>query len=78
MKCEKPFKIKIDNAPYEWVQSSIVEEELRELAGIPQNAQIFQKIPGQPDRQVKPGYPVDLTGPGPEKFCSAVVGSQAG
>lgn len=78
MKPDKPFKIKIDNAPYEWNESTIDEVDLRELAAIPQNADIFQKIPGQPDKQVLPGFPVDLTGPGPEKFCSAVVGSQAG
>ena len=78
MKTEKPYKIKIDNVSYEWNEDSIKEGELRELAGIPENAQIFQKIPGQPDKQVTSGNPIDLTGPGPEKFCSAVVGSQAG
>jgi hypothetical protein len=78
MNDDKPYKIKVDNAPYNWEEASIKEGDIRDLAGIPENAQIFQKIPGQPDKQIMPGIPVDLTGPGPERFCSAVVGSQAG
>jgi len=78
MNKDKTYKIKIDNTPFDWENASIVEGDIRELACIPENAQIFQKIPGQPDKQIKPDFPVDLTGPGPERFCSAVVGSQAG
>ncbi|VAW75792.1 hypothetical protein MNBD_GAMMA12-1357 [hydrothermal vent metagenome] len=78
MNSDKPYKIKIDNVSYEWIEGSIKENELRDLACIPENAQLFQKIPGHPDKQVLPECPIDLTIPGTERFCSAVVGSQAG
>lgn len=69
----------VDNDPYQWDKTTITGAELRTLAGIPQSAEIYQKIPGQPDRRVLDDTTVDLAEhPGPERFSTQSPGSQAG
>lgn len=74
-----PPELLVDNTPYDWDKTSITGAELRALAALPQDVQIFQKIPGKPDREVKNDTVVDLRKfPGPDRFSSQPVGSQAG
>lgn len=69
----------IDNERYDWDKESITAEELRVLGAIPAGVQIFWKRPGQPDIEVGAGMVIDLAEhPGPERFSTQAVGSQAG
>lgn len=69
----------IDNERYDWDKDTITDAELRELGAIPDDVQIFWKIPSQPDKEVKNDTVVDLTKhPGPDRFSTQPVGSQAG
>lgn len=69
----------VDNEPYDWDKPTITEAELRVLAGIPDDAQIFQHIPGSPDKEITPGMTIDLDEhEGPERFSTQAAGSQAG
>jgi len=68
----------VDNEPYQWASDTISASDLRQLAGVPQGVNIFQKIPGKPDKEVLLGAIIDLSHPGPERFSTQAVGSQAG
>ena len=69
----------VDGDKYEWAKASISGAELRVLAAIPQNAQIYLKLPGKPDQTVSDQTTVDLaTLHGPAKFSTQSPGSQAG
>lgn len=69
----------IDNNKYEWGQDTITGIQIRELAGIPESAEIFQKVPGKPDREITDTTVINLKDhPGPEHFSSQTPGSQAG
>lgn len=69
----------IDNERYEWDKDTITGAELRELGSLPDEVQIFWKIPGQPDQEIKDDTVVDLRKhPGPDRFSTQSVGSQAG
>ncbi len=69
----------IDNERYDWEKDLITGAELRTLASLPDDVQIFHKIPGQPESEVKNDTVVDLTEhPGPDRFSTQSVGSQAG
>ncbi|MBT6717364.1 MAG: hypothetical protein HOB18_06985 [Nitrospina sp.] len=69
----------IDNERYDWDKNTITGAEIRVLASLPDDVQIFHKIPGQPDSQVKNDTIVDLTlHPGPDRFSTQSVGSQGG
>ena len=75
----KKFDVFVDGDKYEWSKSTITGAELRVLAGIPENAQIFQHVPGKPDIEIKNESVVDLAKHhGPEKFSTQSPGSQAG
>lgn len=77
-KANKP-ELFIDNERYDWNKSTITGAELRALAGIPDSAQIYQHIPGQPDREIMADTIVNLAEhKGPERFSSQSPGSQAG
>lgn len=67
-----------DNEPVQWNKSTVTGAELREKFSVPDNVQIFQKIPSQQDREVKNDTTVDLTGKGPERFSTQAAGSGAG
>lgn len=69
----------VDNEPYQWDGDTITGEQIRELAGAPQDVEIFHKIPGSPDEEVKDATVVNLTlQRGPDHFSTQSVGSQAG
>ena len=68
----------IDNNPFPWDSTSITEQELRNLGGLPESVQIFQEIPGKPDELVKPGEVISLAGKGPERFSTQSADSGAG
>lgn len=68
----------VDRDPYQWGKPVITGAEIRKLAGLGDDIQIFQKIPGRPDREIKDDTRVDLRPPGPERFSTQAVGSQAG
>ena len=69
----------VDNDGYEWDQNTITGAQLRVLASLPTDVEIFHKIPGHPDEEVKDNTVVDLTlQKGPDRFSTQPVGSQAG
>lgn len=77
-KNNKP-ELLVDNEKYDWNEDTIVGAQIRTLASVPDDAQIFWKRPSQPDTEVKDCTLVDLTvHPGPDRFCTQSVGSQAG
>lgn len=69
----------VDNDRYDWNSKKITGKQLRALASLPEDVQIFHKIPGRPDEEIKDDTAVDLTKqPGPDRFWTQPVGSQAG
>lgn len=69
----------IDNERYHWDKDTITGAEIRTLASLPDDVQIFHKVPGQPDSEIKNDTVVDLAArPGPDRFSTQSVGSQAG
>lgn len=69
----------VDNQPYDWDQPKINGAQIRELASLPDDVNIFHKVPGRPDEEVKNDTEVDLNQqPGPDRFWTQPVGSQAG
>lgn len=67
-----------DNEPVQWDKPQVTGSELRAKFAVPANVQIFQKIPGQKDREIKNDTVVQLDGKGPERFSTQSVGSGAG
>ena len=67
-----------DNERQQWDKPTVTGAELRNKFSVPANVQIFQKIPGQKDREILNDTVVDLSGPGPERFSTQAVGSGAG
>ncbi len=51
----KVFTIRIDQAPYEWPEDKIEGAHLRRLppTPIPPDRDLFQVVPGHPDRKIK-------------------------
>ena len=51
----KVFTIRIDQAPYEWPEEKITGAQLRRLppTPIPPDRDLFQVVPGHPDRRIK-------------------------
>ena len=73
------FFVFVDGDKFEWENDSITGANLRVLAAIPQNAQIYLKVPGKPDELVSDPTAVDLANHhGPAKFSTQSPGSQAG
>lgn len=69
----------VDGDKYEWDKETITGAELRLLAGVPESAEIFQQVPGQPDIQVENDTTVNLEEHhGPARFSTQSPGSQAG
>lgn len=69
----------IDNERYDWDEDTITGAQLRVLGSLPDDVQIFHKVPGHPDEEIKNDTVVDLTKqPGPDRFSTQPVGSQAG
>jgi hypothetical protein len=73
------FLIFVDNDKYEWDNPTITGAQLRVLAALPENVQIFLAVPGKPDAQIQNDTVVDLaTHHGPARFSTQSPGSQAG
>lgn len=69
----------IDNERFDWDKKFITGTELRELGSLPDDVEIFWKVPGKPDVPVENETVLDLTEhPGPDRFSTQSVGSQAG
>lgn len=69
----------VDNQRYDWSNPTITGKELRTLAGIPENVDIYQIIPGQTDKLITDASVIQLTrDKGPERFSTHPKGSQAG
>lgn len=73
------YKLLVDGDMYEWGESTITGTQLSELAGIPDNVQIFQHVPGEPDIEVQNNTEINLQEHhGVVKFSTQSPGSQAG
>lgn len=69
----------IDNERFDWDKDIITGAELRELGSLPDDVEIFWKVPSQPDVPVENNTVIDLAEhPGPDRFSTQSVGSQAG
>ena len=69
----------VDGDKYEWEKATITGAELRVLAGIPQSAQIFLKVPSKPDQPIGDQDSIELVERhGPARFSTQSPGSQAG
>lgn len=69
----------IDNERFDWEKETITGTEIRELASLPEGVEIFWKAPGNPDSLVEDDTVIDLTQhPGPDRFSTQSVGSEAG
>jgi hypothetical protein len=65
----KPYKILIDHKPHEWPNAVITGADIKQLAGVDQNAfEAWQDVPGPEDLLIGNADEVDLTKPGNEKF----------
>lgn len=73
------YQLFVDGDKYEWEKSTISGKELRVLAGIPDSAEIYMKVPSKPDVEVSNDTVIDLEDHhGPAKFSTQSPGSQAG
>lgn len=77
-KGQHPEFVKVDGINYPWTMPTISGEQLRGIAPIPANVQIYQKVPGQPDRLIEMATVVDLTQHGVEQFSTQAPDSDAG
>lgn len=76
---KEKFFVFVDGDKYDWEKETITGAELRMLAAIPQNAEIYLKVPGKPDDPVNDNTTIDLAKHhGPAKFSTQSPGSQAG
>lgn len=79
MSHEKSFDLFVDHVKYTWPDPMITGKELRDLASIPESAEIFLRVPGKPDLQIKDDTEVDLEKHGGvPHFSTQSTGSQAG
>lgn len=68
-KPENPYKFLIDHKPHEWPNPIITGANIKQLAGVDQNAfEAWQDVPGPEDLLIGDSDEVDLTNPGNEKF----------
>lgn len=76
---KKAFELFIDRDKYSWDQDTISGAQLRVLGSIPENVEIFLKVPGKPDQPIANATTVNLKEHhGPAHFSTQVPGSQAG
>lgn len=69
----------VDNERYDWDEKTVSGAQIKELAGVPDDVQLFHKIPSQPDVLVNDCDEIDLDEiKGPDRFYTQCVGSQAG
>jgi Multiubiquitin len=69
----------VDNERYDWESDTITGIQLRELGSLPEDVEIYLKVPGQPDQPVENDTVIDLSEhKGPARFSTQNPGSQAG
>jgi hypothetical protein len=69
----------VDNVKYDWDgPSTITGAQVREKASVPANVELYEKIPGKPDRLVEHDTQVSLAGNAPVHFSTQAAGSTAG
>jgi hypothetical protein len=69
----------VDNDPFNWEKDTITGAEIRVLAGLPDDVQVFQHIPGHQDKEILADTVVNLDAhKGPERFSTQAPGSKAG
>lgn len=79
MSQEKNYEIFVDHVKYAWPHETISGKQLRELANIPESAEIFLQVPGSPDKDITDNTVVDVAKhKGPPRFSTQSTGSQAG
>jgi Multiubiquitin len=66
----KKYKFFVDGKQYEVDKKTVSGAEIRGIADVDPNYQLFLEEPGaeKPDRQIANDYSVDLEEPGVEKF----------
>lgn len=67
----------VDNEPYPWPEPSITGAQIRTLASIPENVDLFLKVPGHPDQLIENNAVVLLGNPKPHLSTQA-AGSKGG
>ncbi len=69
----------VDNVKYDWNGSSVITgAQVRETASVPANVELYEKVPGKPDRLVQNDTKVSLAGNAPVHFSTQAAGSTAG
>jgi len=72
-------KFFVDQEKFDWSKDTITGADLRTLAAVPNDVQIFQKIPGHPDFEITSTTIINLAEhQGPIHFSTQATGSQAG
>lgn len=67
----------VDDTPYSWAQPTITGAQIRQVAAIPANVDLFLKVPGHPDDLIADDTIVKLGNPKPHLSTQA-VGSKGG
>ncbi len=68
----RELRFTVNEKPYQWHQQYIRTEQLRKLAAIPEEEDIFLKLDG-PDELIEDGNKVNLARPGLEHFVTRKV-----
>ena len=69
----------IDNERYDWNSDTISGAQIRELGSLPDDVEIYLKVPGHRDQPVQNDMVIDLKHhTGPARFSTQNPGSQAG
>ena len=76
---KKPnWKLIVEDEHYVWHENSITGAQIRTLASVPENVQVWQKIKHAPDLLIQPQDIVSLAAEGTEKFSLQEASSGAG
>lgn len=67
----------VDGTPYPWPDKTITGEQIRKAAAVPENVDLFFKVPGHPDKLIENNTIVPLGEPKPH-FSTQAVGSKGG
>lgn len=73
----QPPALFVDGDPYPWPDPSITGAQIRTLASIPENVDLFLKVPGHPDKLIENSTILPLGEQKPHLSTQA-VGSKGG
>lgn len=71
------FILTVDHERWEWTAPTITGDEMRDLVGIPNSAQVFHKVQGEPDHEVHDATVIDISD-GKQRFSTQSKSSYAG